>query len=176
MEVGVFVTTTDRAISYEMPDLDTDCEMILAWLHFSDFKPLYLASFYEPPNTTSQPLKGHASSYNKLITPHKISSPNIIIGGDFNLPGIDWETWQTGCTNKSKHEELLEFLLDNSLSQLISQATSLTSNSIFDLLITSSPNLIESIQAVPGLSDCLEIVFDANLKPHIPKKPIRKIY
>ena len=30
MEVGVFVTTTDRAISYEMPDLDTDCEMILA--------------------------------------------------------------------------------------------------------------------------------------------------
>ena len=93
---GVFLATSDRIISYEIPDLDTDCEIILAGLHFSGSKPLYLASFYKPPNTTSQPLEALASSYNKLITLHKRSSPNIIIGGDFNLPGIDWETWQTG--------------------------------------------------------------------------------
>ena len=103
-------------------------------------------------------------------------SPNIIIGGDFNLPGIDWETWQTGCTNKSQHKVLLDFLLNNSLSQLISQATRPTSNNILDLLITSSPNLIENIQTVPGISDHLAIIFDVNLKPHIPKKPSRKVY
>ena len=65
---GVFVATSDRIISYEIPDLDTDCEMIWAGLHFSDSKPLYLASLYKPPNTTSQPLEALASSYNKLIT------------------------------------------------------------------------------------------------------------
>ena len=54
---------------------------------------------------------------NKLITLQK-RSPNIIIGGDFNLLGIDWETWQTGCTNKSQHEVLLDFFLNNSLSQV----------------------------------------------------------
>ena len=113
---GVFVATSDRIISYEIPDLDTDCDIIWAGLHFSGSKPLYLASFYKPPNTTSQPLEAIASSYNKLITLHRRSSPNIIIGGDFNLPGIDWETWQTGCTNKSQHEVLLDFLLNNSLS------------------------------------------------------------
>ena len=43
---GVFVATSDRIISYEMPDLDTDCEMIGAELHFLGSKPLYLASFY----------------------------------------------------------------------------------------------------------------------------------
>ena len=91
---------------------------------------------------------------------------------DFNLPGIDWETWQTGCTNKSQHEVLLDFLLSNSLSQLISQATRSTSNSIRDL-ITSPPNLIEHIQAVPGISDHLAIIFHVNLRPHIPKKPSR---
>ena len=117
-----------------------------------------------------------ASSYNKLITHHRRSSPNIIIGGDFNLPGIDLEPWQAGCTNKSQHEVLLDFLLDNSLSQLISQATRPTSNNILDLLITSSPNLIEDIQAVPGISDHLVIIFDVDLKPHIPKKPCRKVY
>ena len=168
--------TSDRIISYEVPDLNTVCEIIWAGLHFSGSKPLYLTSFYKPHNTTSQPLEALASSYNKLINLHRRSSPNIIIGGDFNLPGIDWETWQTGCTNKSQHEVLLDFLLNNSLSQLISQDTRPTSNNILDLLITSSPNLIENIQAVPGISDHLAIIFDVNLKPHIPKKPNENVY
>ena len=138
---GVLVAKSDKIISYEIPT-DTDCEMIWAGLRFSGSEPLYLACFYRPPNTTSHPLEALASSYNKLITLHTRSSPNIIIGSDFNLPGIDWETWQTDCTNKSQHEVLLDFLLNNSLLQLISQATGPTSNSILDLLITSSPNLI----------------------------------
>ena len=154
---------------------DTNCEMIWVGLHFSGTKPLYLANIYKPPNTTSQPLEALASCYNKLITLHKRSSPIIIIRVDFNLPGIDWETWQTGCINKSQHEVLLDFLL-NSLSQLIPQATRPTSNSILDLLITASPNLIENIQTVPGISDHLAIILDANLKPHITKKPNRKVY
>ena len=173
---GVFVATSDGIISYEIPDIDTECEMKWAGLCLSGSKPLYVVSFYKPPNTTSQPLEALASSYNKLITLQKRSSPNIIIGGDFNLPGIDWETWQTGCTNKRQHEVLLDFLLNNSLSQLISQATRPTSNNILDLLMTSSPNIIENIQAVPGISDHLAIIFHVNLKPHIPKKSSRKVY
>ena len=42
---GVFVATSDRIISYEIPELDTDCEIVWAGLHFSGSKPLYLASF-----------------------------------------------------------------------------------------------------------------------------------
>ena len=171
---GVFVATSDRIISYEIPELDTDCEIVWAGLHISGSMTLYLASFYKPPNTTSQPLEALASSYNKLITLQKRSSPNIIIGGDFNLPGIDWETWQTGCTNKSQHEVLLDFLFKNSLTQLISQATRPTSNNILDLLITSSPNLIENILTVPGISDHLAIIFDVNLKPHIQRNPVER--
>ena len=77
---GIFATTSDRIISYEIPDLDTDCDIILAVLHFSGSKPLYLASFLKHPNTALQPLEALASSYNKVITLHKRSSPNIIIG------------------------------------------------------------------------------------------------
>ena len=172
---GVLVATSDKIISYEIPDLDTDCVIIWAGLHFSGSNHLYLASFYKPPNTTSQPLEALASC-NKLITLHMRSSPNVIISGDFNLPGIDWESWQAGCTTESQHKLLLDFLLYNSLSQLISQATRPTSNNILDLLIISSPNLIENIQAVPGLSDHLAIIFDVNLKPHMPMKPSRKVY
>ena len=43
---GVFVSTSDRIISYEITDLDTDCEIIWVLLHFSGSKPLYLAGFY----------------------------------------------------------------------------------------------------------------------------------
>ena len=173
---GVFVAASDSIISYEIPELDTEWEIVWAGWHFSDSKPLYLASFYKPTNTTSQPLEALASSYNKLITLHRRSSPNKIIGGDFNQSGIDWETWQTGCTNKSQHEVLLDFLLNDSLSQLISQATRPTSNRILYLLTTSSPNLIENIQTVPGMPDHFVIIIYANLKPHLQKKPIRKVY
>ena len=31
---GDFIATSERIISYEIPDLDTDCEIILAGLHF----------------------------------------------------------------------------------------------------------------------------------------------
>ena len=89
--------------------------MIWTGLHFSGSKPLCLAIFYKPHNTISQPLEALASSYNKPITLHKRSSPNIIIGRDFNLPGIDWKTWQTVCTNKAQHEVFPDFLLNNSL-------------------------------------------------------------
>ena len=51
---GVFVATSDRIRSYEIPDLNTDCEIIWAGLHFSGSKPLYLARFYKPPNTTKE--------------------------------------------------------------------------------------------------------------------------
>ena len=76
MEVGSLLQ--NLIIHYEVPDLDTDCEMIWAGLHFSGYKPHYLVRFYKPPNTTSQPLEALVSSYNKLITLHKRSSPNII--------------------------------------------------------------------------------------------------
>ena len=136
---GVFVAASDRIISYEIPDLYTDCEMIWAGLHFSGFKQLYVANFYTPPNTTSQSLEALASSCNKRITLLRRASRNIIIVGDFNLSCIDWKTWQTGCTNKSQHEVLLDSLLNNSRSQLISQVTRPTSNNILDLFMNSSP-------------------------------------
>ena len=39
--VGIFVATSDRIISYEIYDLDTDNEMIWAGLCFSGSKPLF---------------------------------------------------------------------------------------------------------------------------------------
>ena len=40
----VFVATTDRIISFEMPYFDTDCEMIWAGLHFSCSEPSILVA------------------------------------------------------------------------------------------------------------------------------------
>ena len=57
----------------------------------------------------------------------------------------------------------------------MSQATRPTSNSIFDLVLNSSPFLIENIQTVAGISNHLVEIFDAKLKPHIPKKLIKKV-
>ena len=71
---------------------------------------------------------------------------------------------------------LLEFLLSNSLSLLISQTIRPTSNGILDLLIASFLNLIENIQTASCISEHLAEIFHANHKPHILKKSSRKVY
>ena len=117
-----------------------------------------------------------ASSYNELITLQERSSPNKIIGGDFGLPGVGWEAWRTGCTNKGRHEVLLDFLLDNSLSQLVSRATGPTSSDVLGLLVTSSPGLVGCMQAVPGVFDRLAVMFDVDLGPRMPGRPGGRVY
>lgn len=116
------------------------------------------------------------SSIDKCME-NKRQPPNIILGGDFNLPDINWSDWTTTNTKtKSVHERFQNFLVDNSLAQLQTKITRPISNSVLDLLVTTNPNLIENICVVPGISDHLVVLFDICMKPKFQKKPQRKIY
>ena len=179
---GVFIAAKDSIITSDMPDFQIsstgDGEIIWANIEFANAKPLYLASFYGPQNLshknkavdelTKQVSDIYSKSRGKKL-------PSVIIGGDFNFPDICWDSWTpTKQRSKSVHQKFLNFLMENSLSQLVDFITRPVSNSILDLLVTTTPQLIDNIQNV--ISDHVIITFCINMKPKIQQKPPRKIY
>jgi hypothetical protein len=174
---GVFVAIRDSIISTDIPNLDTNCEAIWANIQFANSKPLYIASFYRPQVSVGNPIDELNTSISKLMSANPRKHPNIIIGGDFNVPDINWETGETtNSKTASLHNKFLSFMFDNSLTQLVKVVTRPISNNILDLIVTSNPVLVSNIESLPGMSDHNVVLFDLNVKPTYQRKPPRKVF
>ena len=88
----------------------------------------------------------------------KNSNQTIVLGGDFNLPGIEWynEVVNPKAANKSQCELLLSSLDTHALAQIHKEPA--REENILDLLITNKPALIKSSHSVPGISDHCAVV------------------
>ena len=106
---------------------------------------------------------------------NKSDSTTILLGGDFNVPWIDWETGIIGpnCSNKAMCEKLLECLSEHHLQQLQHKSTRL--DSVLDLFCSNKPALVKDITVIPGVSDHDMVVIDTELKMHLNKKKPRNI-
>ena len=120
-----------------LPDLETSCEILWAKVQIS--KSLDLM----PKN----------------------SNQTIVLGGDFNLPGIDWDNGVVNpkAANKSQRELLLSSLDTHALAQIHKEPT--REENILDLLITNKPGLIKSSHSVPGISDHCAVVTELDIDP-----------
>ena len=64
--------------------------------------------------------------------------PNIVLGGDFNLPGIEWENNSIKSNPQYGYQvnrELLNVIEEHALYQLVREPTRL--DNILDLLLTT---------------------------------------
>ena len=85
--------------------------------------------------------------------------------GDFNFPGITWNSGYGQISTPTYGSSLfLEIINDVGLEQFVHQAT--CQNNILDLVFTTHPN-ISNLNTVPGISDHDAIIFDL----HITLKP-----
>ena len=107
------------------------------------------------------------------------NNPNagIMIGGDFNAPGIDWDnfTVTSECPRKGNCNLLLEILNRYSLTQLQKNPTHRDGN-ILDLYVTNKLGLVKSCKDIPGISDHSVVVVDSASKARTTKKPSHKIF
>ena len=94
----------------------------------------------------------------------------IMLAGYFNLPDIDWTipTIKKQCITSAIHNQLLNTLADHSLTQLNQTAT--RENNILDLVTTNSPNLVNRIEIIPGISDHHAIFTEVDTMPLVGKK------
>ena len=91
----------------------------------------------------------------------------FVLGGDFNLPGIDWDNGVVNpkAANKSQCELLLSSLDTHALAQIHKEPTNVREENILDLLITNKPGLIKSSHSVPRISDHCTVVTKLDIDP-----------
>ena len=147
-----------------LPDTVTDTELLWAKVHFEKSKSLILGSFYRPPGSKIKKMEEFSRSLDLLP---KNSNQTIILGGDFNLPDIDWENSLVlpSATNKGQCEHLLSSLDDHALTQVQKEPT--RDKNILDLCITNKPGLIKSSRSVPGISDHCAVLTEADINPPV---------
>ena len=102
-------------------------------------------------------------------THNKGDNCTILLGGDFNVPEIDWEipVVKPGCHHKAMCDRLIEITSEHHLEQLQREPTRL--DNILDLLFTNKPALVKEVSIMPGLSDHSTVLVDTylNIKPNI---------
>jgi len=172
---GVFLAISETLVATEHAK-SPNSELIWAKITLRGSKPLYAGAFYRPPNIDNQPIEDLHSSLEN-IPDRNNNLPNIILGGDLNLPSIDWEN------NNVKHQpqyglninqELVDMVNDHSLSQCVQEPT--RENNILDLLFTTNPDLVRSVKVEAGMSDHRVVIADLDLKAKLNKKKHRKVY
>ena len=119
------------------PGLDSDCELVWAKIELLGARNLYVGAYYRTPSANNT-LLGLEQSLQKLRNSNSV----VWLGGDFNLPNIDWEdnavkpdTQQVGLGNS-----LLDICSDMGLTQMNNQPT--RKENILDLYLTNSPTLV----------------------------------
>ena len=133
------------------PDLEVDdCELRWVRIRLRGRRTLYVCAYYRP-DVADEP------SMTKLRTSlHRASGlPNahLLIGGDFNLPGWDWNTMTLKPRTPSPRlqHDFLSMVYDNGLEQLVKEPT--REENTLDLFLTNCPQLVPRVEVVPGISD-----------------------
>ena len=99
------------------------------------------------------------------------SKTTLILGGDFNAGGIDWETGLVpdDSPNRLLKENLIEVISEAGLQQMQREPT--RGQNLLDLFCCNKPSLVKTCISIPGI-----VLADCDIKATSNKKPPRKVY
>jgi hypothetical protein len=170
---GVFTAIRDTITASAIKD-ETQCESVWNELQTQNQQSVLIGSFYRPPNSREDTL----IELEKSLTNMRSLHPNaqIILGGDFNLPGIDWDLGapKVRDPHRTKSELLLETMSTFDLEQVNKSPT--RGENILDLCFTTNPGLVHKCYTAPGISDHDILVIECSTKAKINKKPPRRVF
>ena len=170
---GVFIATKEDLISVHLPQFETNCEATWVELDIQGNKLLHIGAFYRPPSSDPSTMDELDLSISKLRSAKQNS--NIILCGDFNLPGIEWSSCsvRSGAQDTTSCTKLLDISTNYNLEQLVAEPT--RGHNILDLCLTSIPGLTNKCYLGPGISDHDIVVVDTGLKARSNKKKPRSV-
>ena len=165
---GVLIAVNKRLNASRL-DLDTLDEEFVA----VKIAPKVIVCCYYRPHISLRNIDDLSEIINNICT----SFPNhlIILVGDMNLPGIDWNALEVKANTQYKdlHRQFLNTLGANNLNQVITKPTHVYGNTL-DLVCTNKASAITSTDVIePGLSDHFIVTakINANLKRCTPTLP-----
>ena len=172
---GVFICIRESITSYREDWNNTDeCEAIWCRIIDKGKKHYIIGCLYDPPSDCELRLSEFLS-----VLEQKALSTNfrIIVGGDFNLPDIDWTNMisSTGGRYRNKNDILVNVVNSYGLEQMVKVPTRVTehASNILDIIITNVPQLVNNLNTCLGISDHLAVIFqtqDVARQPKVKRK------
>ena len=147
---GVLILATEDIIArYNIEDISNDSYpfSLSCSLHLENILILFILIYCPPASSSYKPcfddisnsILYYVSSIKEKYTGTK--SIETILLGDFNLPGINWETLSGSNLYENR---FLDLLYDIDLFQLIKEPTHIEGNTL-DLIATSCPDITYSL-------------------------------
>ncbi|CAG2236269.1 unnamed protein product [Mytilus edulis] len=162
-EGGVFIAVDNNYITTEILT-GSDCETAWCKINTQGRQHLYIGTFYRQSCSDIEKLEELEKSINCIMNTSQ-TLPNVILGGDFNLPHINWQT-NTVNTNpqygKALNEKLIEISNNNDMNQMVIEPT--RGQNTIDLLMTTNPGLVSNIEVHPGMSDHQVVIANIDMK------------
>ena len=160
--VALLIRSCYSSTEATLPDTCSGSEIIWVEIELRNHKKLLVSSFYRRPNehTTAQ-LKFLQLSVEFGLSRYKSFNQSLTIGGDFNLPDIDWDNNCVRCTSsrRSLHDIFLSLIQDFFLFQTVREAT--REMNTLNLFLINCPSSVKSTHVIPGLSDHEAVVTDS---------------
>ena len=128
---------------------------------YSPTENLVLAVMYRQPDdlvggnrSTQSEFNAALEKFNEFLNDLPSPTPNVILGGDFNLPHVDWNSNTMGPGGSKDEKDIFNAfskkLDDHFLRQYISKPTHIAGNTL-DLVFTNNNELIHSSKCLPTL-------------------------
>ena len=126
-------------------------ELVAAKVECQGKRPIIVAAVYRPPRSNLQYMKDLCEDIKHLES--KFSNNAIWIGGDLNLPDIDWNTLDVVSSQYLQEisRTILETLTSCNMEQVVDFPT--RGRNTLELLITNRPGLVHRLKPAPGISD-----------------------
>lgn len=143
---GGVLIAIKKHISYFVVIVCHDLKLVCVCI-CSAYSKLVLIACYRPPNSDGNFTTKLQFSLLEII--NRFPHANFLMFGDFNFPDICWSSLSSKGPSESR--KFLELCLTFNLTQMVDSPTRL--NNILDLVLSSSPDLVCSIDYSNGFSD-----------------------
>ena len=157
---GVLIAISNELDGYEV-DIKCESESVYVCLHSANMPATLVGTIYSPPDRKKKYLSTALAELRQVISTTKPS--HIIVGGDFNLPGVQWEDKRVPprTPHKAQAKLLLSTMEDLNLHQMVHFPTRHANT--LDLLFTDKPDLVNRVYSGPGLSDHETVIVEHQL-------------
>ena len=169
--VAIIVKAEFDAVEIE---LITKTEFVAASYVYKNLKkqPMIVGSVYKPTDNNFEYTEDLRKALSYVSCTYKNST--IWIGGDFNLPDIDWETNSIVSHNYliPINKSILDFIHALGAEQMVDFPS--RKDNILDIFVTNRPSLENKCNPINGDHDI--VLVDANIVPSRQKRTRRLIY
>ena len=148
---GVVIVTRNDLICEEIVNVNINTESIYCKIELQGNKSVVVGVVYRPPNSNTDYMRMVCEEMEEIRRKHR--NAVLWIGGDFNLPDINWSTLdiQGNANANAINQSFIDMTSNIGLEQQVNFPT--RGEAILDLFLTNRPSLVEKCASLPSLGD-----------------------